>query len=236
MARKGTVCHAGSSRIAARLSPTNPAQPMSTQTARDHRKPWLRHADIRRALDLRAEVQPPIQTTADAANPWQGAVSTLFLHTQCGGEPSSPAASDRAGPISRPAQAAPSLHRHQIQVNNVSTAAHGLGARPGPDPGAPRPVRPAAPKNSAYSDHGYAAATPTEISVSIVAAPRRALTAAARWKGQAPHTATGEASPADLSRDPGQAPGGVLSRRRAGNRRPCPAPRPPPAPSEPPHW
>ena len=30
--------------------------------------------------------------------------------------------------------------------------------------------------------------------MSIVAAPCRALLAAARWKGQAPHTATGEAS------------------------------------------
>ena len=36
--------------------------------------------------------------------------------------------------------------------------------------------------------------TPTETSVSMVAAPCRALTAAARWNGHAPHTATGEAS------------------------------------------
>ena len=47
------------------------------------------------------------------------------------------------------------------------------------------PARPAAPKNSAYSDHRYAAVTPTETSVSMVAA---------RWNGHAPHTATGEAS------------------------------------------
>ena len=56
------------------------------------------------------------------------------------------------------------------------------------------PARPAAPKNSAYSDHRYAAVTPTETSVSMVAAPCRALTTAARWNGHAPHTATGEAS------------------------------------------
>src|SRR5215467_13246965 len=34
MARNGTVCQAGSSRIAARLSPTNPTQTMSTQDRR----------------------------------------------------------------------------------------------------------------------------------------------------------------------------------------------------------
>ena len=56
------------------------------------------------------------------------------------------------------------------------------------------PGCPAVPKNSAYSDHRYAAATPTEISVSMVAAPCRALTSAARWNGHAPHTTTGEAS------------------------------------------
>ena len=59
------------------------------------------------------------------------------------------------------------------------------------------PGCPAVPTNSAYSDHRYAAATPTEISVSMVAAPWRALTSAARWNGQAPHTATGEASASD---------------------------------------
>ena len=56
------------------------------------------------------------------------------------------------------------------------------------------PARPAAPKNSAYTDHRYAAVTPTDTSVSMVAAPCRALTTAARWNGHAPHTATGEAS------------------------------------------
>src|ERR1019366_2818761 len=59
------------------------------------------------------------------------------------------------------------------------------------------PARPAAPKNSTYSDHRYATVTPTDTSVSMVAAPCRALTTAARWNGHAPHTATGEASASD---------------------------------------
>ena len=55
------------------------------------------------------------------------------------------------------------------------------------------PVMPASVKNSAQIDHRYAAPTPTEISVSIVAAPWRRLAHAARWKGSAPQTTTGEA-------------------------------------------
>lgn len=42
---------------------------------------------------------------------------------------------------------------------------------------------------------GKAASVPTETSVSMVAMPWRALTQAARWKGSAPHTTTGEARP-----------------------------------------
>src|SRR6266566_1420624 len=37
MARNGTVCQSGSSRIAARLAPANPTQAMSTHDERDHR-------------------------------------------------------------------------------------------------------------------------------------------------------------------------------------------------------
>src|ERR1035438_10719396 len=55
------------------------------------------------------------------------------------------------------------------------------------------PGIPAPPRNSAHSDHIHAALTPTEITVSIVAAPWRALVNAARWNGKAPHTTTGEA-------------------------------------------
>jgi hypothetical protein len=55
------------------------------------------------------------------------------------------------------------------------------------------PGRPASPKKSAQSDQAKAAITPTLTRVSMVAAPWRAFTAAARWKGQAPQTATGDA-------------------------------------------
>lgn len=47
------------------------------------------------------------------------------------------------------------------------------------------PTMPAVPKNSAHNDHRNAADVPTEISVSIVAAPCFALAQAARWNGQA---------------------------------------------------
>ncbi len=56
------------------------------------------------------------------------------------------------------------------------------------------PGSPAVPRNSAYSDQRNAALVPTEIRVSIVAAPWRRLVHAARWNGQAPHTTTGAAS------------------------------------------
>ncbi len=56
------------------------------------------------------------------------------------------------------------------------------------------PIVPAVPRNSAYSDHRKAASVPTEMRVSIVAAPCRRLVQAARWNGSAPHTTTGAAS------------------------------------------
>ncbi len=55
------------------------------------------------------------------------------------------------------------------------------------------PGMPASVKNSAHSDHRKAAVTPTDTRVSMVAAPWRAFVQAARWKGSAPHTTTGEA-------------------------------------------
>ena len=55
------------------------------------------------------------------------------------------------------------------------------------------PGMPAVPKNSAHSDQPKAASTPSEISVSIVAAPWRRLVQAARWNGQAPQMTTGAA-------------------------------------------
>ncbi|RPK75127.1 hypothetical protein EES42_07160 [Streptomyces sp. ADI95-17] len=53
------------------------------------------------------------------------------------------------------------------------------------------PTMPAVPKNSAQSDQRNAAVVPTEISVSIVAAPCRALVNAALWNGQAAYATTG---------------------------------------------
>ena len=50
---------------------------------------------------------------------------------------------------------------------------------------------PASPRNSAYSDHSHAASVPTEISVSIVAAPCLRLAHAALWNGHAAHSTTG---------------------------------------------
>lgn len=47
------------------------------------------------------------------------------------------------------------------------------------------PGIPAVPKNRAHRDHSSAAEVPTEIRVSMVAAPCLALVQAARWKGQA---------------------------------------------------
>ena len=55
------------------------------------------------------------------------------------------------------------------------------------------PFIPASPMNSAYSDHSHAASTPTEMSVSIVAAPCLRFAHAALWNGQAPHSTTGVA-------------------------------------------
>ena len=52
-----------------------------------------------------------------------------------------------------------------------------------------------APRNtSATTDQPQAASVPTEIRVSIVAAPWRRLSQAARWNGQPPHSTTGVAS------------------------------------------
>ena len=56
---------------------------------------------------------------------------------------------------------------------------------------------PASPMNSAYSDHSQAASVPSEISVSIVAAPCLRLTHAALWNGHAAHSTTGVTSFSD---------------------------------------
>ena len=55
------------------------------------------------------------------------------------------------------------------------------------------PGVPAVPKNSAYTDHANADSVPTEINVSMVAAPCRRFVQAARWNGRPPQTTTGAA-------------------------------------------
>jgi hypothetical protein len=60
------------------------------------------------------------------------------------------------------------------------------------------PGVPAVPNSSAYSDQAKAASTPTEISVSMVAAPWRRFFQAAAWNGQAAHTATGAARVSEI--------------------------------------
>jgi hypothetical protein len=56
------------------------------------------------------------------------------------------------------------------------------------------PGSPAPPRNKAYSDQPNALSTPSEINVSIVAAPWRRLVHAAWWNGHAAHVTTGAAS------------------------------------------
>ena len=81
--------------------------------------------------------------------------------------------------------------RGRLEVDLVGARARRRGS--GRTPSA-CPVMPASPKNSAYSDHSQAASVPSEISVSIVAAPWRRFAQAARWNGQAPQSTTGVAS------------------------------------------
>ncbi len=66
------------------------------------------------------------------------------------------------------------------------------------------PMRPAEPQTSAYRDCRYAAMVPSETSVSIVVAPWRRLTHAARWNGQPAHTTTGVARTSETHCQPGK--------------------------------
>src|SRR6476620_996905 len=59
------------------------------------------------------------------------------------------------------------------------------------------PGVPAVPRNNAYTDQANAARVPTELNVSMVAAPWRRVAQAARWNGNAPHTTTGAARVSD---------------------------------------
>ncbi len=94
----------------------------------------------------------------------------------------------------------------KYRPSRISTVTPAAASRYSADPsicpasrvnGIRMPGSPAVPKNSAYSDQVNDAVTPIETRVSIVAAPCRALITAARWKGHAPHTATGAARASD---------------------------------------
>ena len=79
------------------------------------------------------------------------------------------------------------------------------------------PGIPASPRNNAHNDQTYAARTPTDTRVSIVAAPWRRLVQAARWNGSAPHTTTGEASVNASHCQLSNCSGGIIDRRRTGS-------------------
>jgi hypothetical protein len=80
-------------------------------------------------------------------------------------------------------------------------------------------VAPSPPDTRAYSDHRYAAVTPVEISVSMVAAPCRTPASAARWNGHAPHTATGDASARLTHGQPGNCHAGTIPSTTTGTAR-----------------
>ena len=67
------------------------------------------------------------------------------------------------------------------------------------------------PSASATTDHAQAASVPIEISVSIVAAPWRAFSSAARWNGRPAQRTTGVASANDSHSQPGNWSGGSMS-------------------------
>ena len=82
-----------------------------------------------------------------------------------------------------------------------------------------RAGEPASPTNSAHRDQRYAALTPIEMSVSMVATPCRALVQAARWKGRAPHTTTGEASASAAHCQSSNCRGRTIETTRTGSAR-----------------
>jgi hypothetical protein len=76
---------------------------------------------------------------------------------------------------------------------------------------------PAPRKKSATTDQPQAASVPTEISVSIVAAPWRAFSAAARWNVQPPQRTTGVASWSESHCQPSNWSWGTIASARTGS-------------------
>ena len=81
------------------------------------------------------------------------------------------------------------------------------------------PIMPASVNSSAYSDHSVAAVTPSEIRVSMVAAPCRRLITAARWNGHAAHVTTGSARASEAHCHPGNCHAGTIDSAMTGTAR-----------------
>ena len=72
------------------------------------------------------------------------------------------------------------------------------------------------PATSTTVDHVHAASVPTEISVSIVAAPWRAFTNAARWNVQPAQNTTGVESASATHSQPSNCSGGTIVSSTSG--------------------
>src|SRR5213083_1562167 len=122
MARNGTVCHAGNSRIAARLRPANAAQAMSSANGRSRRRPP-------RGMGAAAGRSRGPPTSGTGAGGWcrrtRSCVRTI---------------------LSRPAirgtirQSTPSLPRCPIQVNRGPAGLGSVGRVEDALPGRPSPL------------------------------------------------------------------------------------------------
>ena len=78
------------------------------------------------------------------------------------------------------------------------------------------PITPASPRKRAYSDQAKAATVPTEINVSMVAAPWRRLAHAARWNGHAPQLTTGAARVNESHCHPSNCSDGIMAIKITG--------------------
>ena len=77
-------------------------------------------------------------------------------------------------------------------------------------------VSSSSPRKSTAADQPSAASVPIEMRVSIVAAPCRAFSAAARWNGQPAQSTTGAASASATHSHPSNMSGGTIETRASG--------------------
>ena len=83
------------------------------------------------------------------------------------------------------------------------------------------PGSPASRKKSATTDHPHAASVPTEIRVSIVAAPCFRFIHAALWNGQPPQRTTGVASWSESHCQLSNCSGSIIASSSTGQRQQC---------------